>query len=109
MNTTVIVLIVVAVIVVLVVVALLARRQRERQLDQKRVEASEHREQAETSGRKWSRHGLQLRSRQSAHGRNRPQPRSIGSRRRRSTRTSTSDLGVTRFSYATGWKAGWAE
>jgi hypothetical protein len=33
-------------------VALLARRQRARQLDQKRVEASEHREQAETSGRK---------------------------------------------------------
>ena len=52
MNTTAIILIVVAVIVVLAVVAFLVIRQRARQLDQKRVEAREHREQADTSGRK---------------------------------------------------------
>jgi C4-dicarboxylate-specific signal transduction histidine kinase len=52
MSTTVIILIVVAVIVVLAVVAFFARRQRARQLDQKRLEASEHREQADTRGRK---------------------------------------------------------
>jgi cell division protein FtsL len=52
MSTTAIILIVVAVIVVLAAVALVARRQRARQLDQKRVEASEHREQADTRGRK---------------------------------------------------------
>jgi cell division protein FtsL len=52
MSTTAIILIVVAVIVVLAAVALVARRRRARQLDQKRVEASEHREQADTRGRK---------------------------------------------------------
>lgn len=52
MSTTVIILIVVAVIVVVAVVAFVARRQRARQLDQKRVEASEHREQADTRDRK---------------------------------------------------------
>jgi uncharacterized protein HemX len=52
MSTTVIILIVVAVIVVLAAVAFVARRQRSRQLDQKRVEASEHREQADTRARK---------------------------------------------------------
>jgi polyisoprenoid-binding protein YceI len=52
MSTTAIILIVVAVIVVLAAVAFVARRQRARQLDQKRGEAREHREQADTSGRK---------------------------------------------------------
>jgi C4-dicarboxylate-specific signal transduction histidine kinase len=52
MSTTAIVLIIVAVIVVLGAVAFVARRQRARQLDQKRLEAREHREQADTRDRK---------------------------------------------------------
>jgi len=91
MSTTAIILIVIAVIVVLAAVAFVARRQRARQLDQSvsKLASTASRRKREAGRR--SRHGLQPRSRQTAHVRNRPQPRSIGSRHGRSTRTSRSD------------------